>query len=44
MLQEITVNRNLVHDPEAPFDGYDESDDTEISARSHPVAEKQFIR
>ncbi|MBQ9153519.1 MAG: MBL fold metallo-hydrolase [Solobacterium sp.] len=40
----IWNDKNLVHDPEAPYDGYDESGDTEELARNHPVAEKQFIR
>ena len=40
----IWHDRKLVHDPEAPYDGYDESSDTEELARNHPVAEKQFVQ
>ena len=38
-----SMKKQKPHDPEAPYDGYDERDDTEESARTVPLSAKYFI-
>ena len=38
------IKKQKPHDPDAPWDGYDESDDTEQKTRSVRLAKQKWIR